>query len=154
MYFGDIGENSSTLTSYFTAHGARECGKDENPAEYMLEIAAMKDHDWFETWKNSDEAREVSNGIEQIAREKANAHDNDQPDENAHSEFAMPFTQQLTEVTYRSFQQYWRMPSYISAKMLLSIGSGLFIGFSFWDADTSQQGMVSPYSTRDGVHDI
>ena len=53
----------------------------------------------------------------------------------------MPFGQQLTEVTKRAFPQYWRMPSYILAKFALSIAAGLFIGFSFWDADTSQQGM-------------
>jgi ATP-binding cassette, subfamily G (WHITE), member 2, PDR len=53
----------------------------------------------------------------------------------------MPFTTQLHEVTVRVFQQYWRMPSYVLAKFILSAASGLFIGFSFYNADNSQQGM-------------
>lgn len=106
----------------------------------MLEVAGDKDHDWFETWKGSKEAKEVQSGIDEIAREKEKAPDNAE-DESSHSEFAMPFTQQLVEVTYRAFQQYWRMPSYILAKFILSIAAGLFIGFSFYDADVSQQGM-------------
>ena len=39
VYFGDIGENSSTLLGYFERQGARPCGKEENPAEYILECS-------------------------------------------------------------------------------------------------------------------
>jgi ATP-binding cassette subfamily G (WHITE) protein 2 (PDR) len=141
VYFGDIGPNSQTLLDYFSNNGARPCTEDENPAEYMLEIAGSKDHDWFETWKGSEEARQVQHGIDEIAREKEGAQDNEEEDENAHAEFAMPFTAQLAEVTKRAFSQYWRMPSYILAKFMLSVAAGLFIGFSFYNADTSQQGM-------------
>lgn len=140
VYFGPIGENSRTLLDYFENNGARHCSDDENPAEYMLEVAADKDHDWFETWKGSDEAQGVSKEIENIAHEKENEQEHDD-DASAHDEFAMPFTKQLYEVTYRVFQQYWRMPAYILAKFALSIAAGLFIGFSFWNADSSQQGM-------------
>ena len=70
VYFGDIGENSRTLLDYFEENGARKCSDDENPAEYMLEVAADKDHDWFETWKGSNEATEVGHEIEHIAQEK------------------------------------------------------------------------------------
>jgi len=53
----------------------------------------------------------------------------------------MPFTTQLKEVTIRVFQQYWRTPSYIWSKLLLGVASALFIGFSFFHADASQQGL-------------
>lgn len=59
----------------------------------------------------------------------------------AHSEFAMPFRTQLYEVTYRVFQQYWRTPSYIYNKLLLGVVSALFNGFSFYHANSSQQGI-------------
>ena len=39
VYFGDIGENSKTLTKYFERNGARTFGVDENPAEVMLEVS-------------------------------------------------------------------------------------------------------------------
>ncbi|KAK3676172.1 hypothetical protein LTR78_003922 [Recurvomyces mirabilis] len=140
VYFGDLGKSSRTLLDYFEQNGARACAEDENPAEYMLEIAASKDIDWHETWKSSSEAQGIFDGIDKIHEETAHMENKDD-DPTAHNEFAMPFTTQLYEVTYRVFQQYWRMPSYIMAKFLLGLASGLFIGFSFYNADNSQQGM-------------
>jgi ATP-binding cassette subfamily G (WHITE) protein 2 (PDR) len=140
VYFGDIGKDSRVLLDYFEKNGARKCGDAENPAEYMLEVVGDKDHDWFETWKNSEEAKGVQQELNKIHSEKENAQDDDD-DPTAHSEFAMPFARQLAAVTIRAFQQYWRMPSYILAKFGLGIASGLFIGFSFFQADNSLQGM-------------
>ncbi|KAK6406183.1 hypothetical protein LTR95_018691, partial [Oleoguttula sp. CCFEE 5521] len=140
VYFGPIGKNSRTLLDYFENNGSRKCDDEENPAEFMLEVAGDKDHDWHETWKASSEAQGVQQGIDEIHKEKEQVEETDN-DASAHAEFAMPFSQQLIEVTIRVFQQYWRMPSYIMAKFLLSIVAGLFIGFSFYAADTSQQGM-------------
>ncbi|GIZ47704.1 hypothetical protein CKM354_001078900 [Cercospora kikuchii] len=140
VYFGDIGKNSRTLLDYFEANGARKCGDDENPAEYMLEIVGDFSTDWFQIWKDSQQARGVQEEIERIHKDRAGAVDSDE-DESAHNEFAMPFTTQLAEVTKRVFSQYWRMPSYIMAKLVLSAASGLFIGFSFYQADATLQGM-------------
>jgi len=47
----------------------------------------------------------------------------------------------MREVLWRVFQQYWRTPSYIYSKAILCIASGLFIGFSFFRAENSQQGL-------------
>ncbi len=142
IYFGDIGKNSRTLLDYFENNGGRHCDDKENPAEYMLEVAGDKNHDWHETWKNSSEIKAVYEGIDSIHDEKSDVRD-DQEDDDAttHAEFAMPITQQLREVTIRAWQQYWRMPSYIMAKLVLAAMAGLFIGFSFFNANTSQQGM-------------
>lgn len=140
IYFGDIGKNSRTLLDYFENNGARGCGAAENPAEYMLEIAGDKNTDWHQKWKDSSEAVAIQTGLDQIHQERANVPVTDN-DASAQDEFAMPFGAQLLAVTVRVFQQYWRMPSYIFAKFVLSAVSGLFIGFSFYDADVSQQGM-------------
>lgn len=140
VYFGDIGEHSRTLLDYFERNGARKCDDEENPAEYMLEVVADQSNDWHQTWKDSPECKGVYEGIDKIHQESSGAVDNSD-DPRAQAEFAMPFTTQVSEVTYRVFQQYWRMPSYVLAKMALSIAAGLFIGFSFYQANTSQQGM-------------
>lgn len=145
VYFGNIGQNSKSLLEYFEHHGARHCGDDENPAEYMLEIVAEgannKGQDWHSVWKNSDEFRDVLAEIDRI-------HSSSQQDTVAapaagepNSEFAMPFHAQVWEVTRRIFQQYWRMPGYVLAKFALGIMSGLFIGFTFYQADGTQGGM-------------
>jgi hypothetical protein len=95
--------------------------------------------DWHDAWKNSNEAKGVQKELARIKDEmgKEPAEDN----AGSHSEFAMPFTSQLIEVTVRVFQQYWRTSEYIYSKILLGVASALFIGFSFFHADASQQGL-------------
>ncbi|KAJ5930413.1 CDR ABC transporter [Penicillium verhagenii] len=144
VYFGPIGEQSRTLLDYFEAHGARECDDSENPAEYMLDVVNAgcnpQGENWFDVWKGSKESQEVKVELDRIHKEQQEK----VPVENSSeglTEFAMPFWFQLYQVTYRVFQQYWRMPSYIVSKWGLGIAAGLFIGFSFYQAKTSLQGM-------------
>jgi ABC-type multidrug transport system permease subunit len=148
VYFGPIGDNSRTLLDYFENHGARTCADDENPAEYMLEIVNAGTNSegktWFDLWNGSAEAAGVQKEIDRIHESKKNqpAHDPDQlPDPREQSEFAMPLMKQMPIVFTRVFQQYWRMPDYVIAKIMLGLCSGLFIGFSFFRPDHSQQGM-------------
>ncbi|KAL7914249.1 ABC-2 type transporter domain-containing protein [Trichoderma velutinum] len=144
VYFGNIGDNSHTLLEYFEEHGARKCGDEENPAEYMLEIVNNgvndKGEDWPSVWKSSSEFQAVQTELGRLHEEKL-AEGSSVEDASSQSEFATPFATQLWEVTYRIFQQYWRIPSYIFAKFLLGIAAGLFIGFSFFDANSSLAGM-------------
>lgn len=145
VYFGEVGKNSRKLLDYFENNGARKCDDQENPAEYMLEIvnAGKNDHgeDWHDVWKQSEMYQITNREIDQIHHEKQNEKVAGADDPTARSEFAMPFPAQLGEVTLRVFQQYWRMPGYIGAKFALGIAAGLFIGFTFFDANTSQAGM-------------
>jgi hypothetical protein len=67
--------------------------------------------------------------------------EHEEEDAHAHDEFAMPFMAQLNAVTVRIFQQYWRMPSYVTAKWMLAVAAGLFIGFTFYAADGSLAGI-------------
>jgi ATP-binding cassette subfamily G (WHITE) protein 2 (PDR) len=144
VYFGDIGENSRTLLEYFESSGARRCGDQENPAEYMLEIVNNgtndQGKDWNTVWKESPKWQANRDEIERLHQEKAGVA-SEHTNEASHSEFAMPFMSQLWAVTYRVFQQYWRNPSYIFAKFALGVAAGLFIGFTFYDANTSLAGM-------------
>ncbi|KAF2014159.1 ABC-transporter [Aaosphaeria arxii CBS 175.79] len=145
IYFGDIGENSRTLLDYFERNGSRSCDDEENPAEFMLEIAGAGSQgkatqDWHEVWKASPEATEVQRELNRIHESKRHE-EVAGSDAEGQREFAMPFPQQLFFVTQRVFQQYWRTPSYIWGKLLLGILSSLFIGFSFYHQDSSQQGL-------------
>jgi ABC-type multidrug transport system permease subunit len=84
----------------------------------------------------------IQTEIDRIHKEKGGESSGSDEDLSVtRSEFAMPFWFQLYQVTYRVFQQYWRMPSYIISKWGLGIAAGLFIGFSFYQAKTSLQGM-------------
>ncbi|OAA51503.1 ATP-binding cassette transporter ABC1 [Metarhizium rileyi] len=143
VYFGNIGDNSSTLLDYFEVNGGRKCGDDENPAEYMLEIVNKgqndKGEDWHEIWHASPQREAVMEEMETLHR-KRQQEPQAEGQAAKHTEFAMPFITQLQVVTHRIFQQYWRMPSYIFAKFALGIFAGLFIGFTFFDAPYTMAG--------------
>lgn len=147
VYFGDIGENSRSLLDYFESNGGRKCDDQENPAEYMLEVVNNGNNadgvDWHDVWKESPEFQETQKEIDAIHAERQNIPEDTSADEDAneHAEFAMPFRVQLGAVTKRVFQQYWRLPSYIFAKWLLGVAAGLFIGFTFYNAETTLSGM-------------
>ncbi|OQD76097.1 hypothetical protein PENDEC_c005G05946 [Penicillium decumbens] len=142
VYFGDIGEQSSTLLEYFERNGARECEDLENPAEYILDMVAgdgCPGVDWAQVWNKSPEYDEVLAEVDRLhSLRHGSTHEPFEDDSNA--EFAMPLYTQLWIVLGRCFQGYYRQPDYIYAKFILGIASGLFIGFSFWKADNSVQG--------------
>lgn len=75
VYFGDIGENSQTMTSYFERNGGHRCPDEANPAEWMLEVigaapGTTTEIDWFQTWRESAEYKAVQDELENIKREK------------------------------------------------------------------------------------
>ena len=148
VYFGDIGENSKTMTNYFERNGGHACPSSANPAEWMLEVigaapGTVSKIDWFEAWRNSPEYREIQSELEQTKTDRQNSSDDDVLDDDAgrYHEFAAPLTQQLRENVYRVFQQYWRTPVYIYAKTALCTLVALFIGFIFFKAPNSMQGL-------------
>ncbi|KAJ3926824.1 MAG: AtrD, ABC-transporter [Lentinula lateritia] len=149
VYFGDIGENSKTLTSYFERQGASPCPPDANPAEWMLQVigaapGAVADRDYADAWRQSDDyiamkkelskKRELSQSRPQpSAQEKRKSKD--------YSAFSASFQKQFQLCLYRVFQQLYRTPSYIYSKTFLSVTTSLFIGFTFYKADNTLQGL-------------
>ncbi|KAJ5127187.1 hypothetical protein N7448_007966 [Penicillium atrosanguineum] len=116
----------------------------KTPAEYMLEIigAGASGHatkDWSTVWKESQQSKDVQTEITRIHDDRASA-GSSQEGEAQVGEYAMPFMTQLWCVTHRSFQGFWREPSYVWAKIMLATLSSLFIGFTFWRPDNSLQG--------------
>ncbi|KAI1451361.1 ABC-2 type transporter-domain-containing protein [Annulohypoxylon moriforme] len=144
VYFGDIGENSKTLTSYFERHGAPPCPPEANPAEWMLDAigaapGSVSDIDWFQTWRDSTEYAEVQAELQALKDDASS-----QPPaehEQSYREHAASFPTQLWAVTHRVFQQYWRTPSYIYSKTALCVLIALFIGFVFFRAPNTIQGL-------------
>ncbi|KAI9831805.1 MAG: hypothetical protein M1819_004702 [Sarea resinae] len=147
VYFGEVGENSKILTNYFESNGAPPCPPEANPAEWMLEIigaapGSHSDINWPETWNNSPERTEVRNELARMKTDLPLHKTVSAPaDKTTLSEFAAPMTVQVYECTQRVFQQYWRTPSYIYSKFALCLSTSLFVGFSFFKAKNSQQGL-------------
>ncbi|KAJ9109697.1 ABC multidrug transporter afr2 [Naganishia cerealis] len=148
IYFGEVGRNSEILVSYFERNGARPCGKNENPAEYMLSAigatpGAKSTVDWHKTWLESPEYEDVRAELAYLKQDLPNKVStmDAAEDKISHREFAASFWVQMWEVLTRVFQQWWRTPSYIWSKTALCTFSGLFIGFSFFNAGTSIQSL-------------
>lgn len=144
MYFGDIGHNSKIMTSYFERHGAEPCPPNHNPAEWMLEAigaapGSSTDIDWFQTWKESPEFSAIQDELQRLASHRVEKTEKEDP--KTYDEFAAPLQVQLYYVTKRVFEQYWRTPSYIYAKAALCILVSLFIGFVFYNAPNTRQGL-------------
>ncbi|CCE63103.1 hypothetical protein TPHA_0D04700 [Tetrapisispora phaffii CBS 4417] len=144
VYFGELGDNCTTMIDYFERNGAHKCPPDANPAEWMLEVvgAAPGSHasqDYNEVWRNSDEYRAVQEELDWMESELPKQ----ATETSAHEllEFASSLWIQYVAVCIRLFQQYWRTPSYIWSKFLVTIFNALFIGFTFFKADRTLQGL-------------
>jgi ABC-type multidrug transport system ATPase subunit len=136
VYFGDLGKDSRQLIDYFERQGGEKCQPEENPAEWMLKVigaapGSKATRDWHEAWLNSPEYNRVQTRLEELSstlrsREQVSSEDNV-------ATYAMSLQQQFVACFYRVWQQYWRTPSYIYAKLILSGGtvgtnnSGVFI---------------------------
>lgn len=130
-YFGDIGENASTLSAYFARYG-RPCPPDANPAEHMIDVvsgSASSGKDWSQVWLESPEHSTVVGELDRIIAEAAGKPTNTLDDGH---EFAMPLWQQTRIVTQRMNVSLYRNVDYVNNKLALHVGSALFNGFTFW----------------------
>jgi len=129
-YFGNIGPGSMEMINYFQKYGARLCTQEENPAEYMIEVVSQDSLNWSEIWRNSEENHEVMQTLNQIHHNESNGEAGATKVKGRGLptrlvEFAMPFHVQLYYVTVRIFQQNWRTPKYVWAKLMLAAASSM-----------------------------
>ena len=127
VYFGDIGPNSRTLIDYFYQHGARACGIEENPSEWLLDItnsrpAANNSVDWPEIWQNCRERQNVKDDLE-IMKQKLLHSIAGAPDKSSKGKYASKFAYQLYQVTRRNLEHDWRSPAYLYSKVFLTAGA-------------------------------
>ena len=145
VYFGQIGENSSILADYFTRNGGHALSDGENPAEWMLDVigaapGSHSDVDWPAVWNESAEKGAVVQHLAEL-KSSLSQKEKDAGSDTEHREFASSTAVQLRECLSRVFSQYWRTPSYIYSKIILSILTALYNGFSFFHAQNTIQGL-------------
>lgn len=130
VYFGDIGENSKVMTNYFEKFGAVPCSAKENPAEWMLRVigaapGAHTDRDWTATWRESPEYTAAQVELEKLAGLRATS-PSPESASDSNTTYAAPVQLQFRVCMKRVFEQYWRTPTYIYAKLLLCLGNVSF----------------------------
>lgn len=136
-YFGDLGTGCKTMIKYFESKGAPKCPSNANPAEWMLNIVQLQDY--YEIWRESEEYKEVVTTLETMEKELAEVLIESNSDHN--KSYASSFTLQYLLVLKRVFQQYWRTPFYLYSKFFLVVYAEIFIGFTFFKADHTLQGL-------------
>ncbi|OLN93267.1 ATP-binding cassette transporter CGR1 [Colletotrichum chlorophyti] len=146
VYFGEIGRNANVLVDYFIRNGGPRPKKGENPAEYILDQvrnSSKNGVDWPNTWRQSIEYKEVKAHLARLKVDirsiQKTKHTTQQQEDLP---FAAPLRTQLSEVTRRVAQHYWRTPSYIYSKILLTFGAALFIGISLLNLPNTQTGIT------------
>lgn len=125
------------MIHYFVRNGGEPCGRDENPAEWMLHVigaapGAHTETDWHAVWRGSDEYTAVQSELHSLESMSVtcmapSSFKNDAPgeagDNSSTATYAAPFRTQFWLVLKRVFQQYWRTPSYIYSKLVLCCGT-------------------------------
>lgn len=133
VYFGDIGENASTLKDYFARHG-EPCPPEINPAEHMIDVVSGlgnsdQDRDWNQTWLQSPEHEKLSQKLDTMISEAAARPIEHTADEY---EFAASMWTQIKIVTHRMNVSLFRNTDYLDNKFAMHISLALLNGFTFW----------------------
>ncbi|KAI1076618.1 ABC-2 type transporter-domain-containing protein [Whalleya microplaca] len=145
IYFGDIGPDASTLISYFEENGAEKCNPHTNPAEWMLNVSNMKVKDavdttpsdyWADKWSTCQPKEQVLRHLTELKMLPQSA----QP-EAYQGEYAASWLEQMSVVSKRIFQEYWRSPTYLYSKLALCAGVAIFNGRSFQNTQLDAQGL-------------
>lgn len=131
VYFGDIGDNASTVKGYFARHGAN-CPSEANPAEYIIDVVSgntSQKADWNKIWLESPEHGQLTTAIDEMVAEAA-AKPSETTDDG--HEFAASMWTQIRLVTQRMNVSLFRNTEYIDNKFAMHISLALLNGFSFW----------------------
>ncbi|KAG8426770.1 hypothetical protein J3459_007818 [Metarhizium acridum] len=137
IYFGTVDD----VLPYFEKNGAPAPAPwNGNPAEFVLETigagiggkGATTSRDWASKWKDSPEARAVSDAIQRIK----NGPDWQETTELQEA-FNTPSLIQTLLLTKRMLLNQWRKPAYIYSKIWVHVIQAILIGFTFFQLGTS-----------------
>jgi len=137
VYEGPLGKNSRTLIDYFEKRCDTKCADDANPAEYMLDVIGAgagqtSKTDWHSLWKESDEAKTLSNEIDKYHKDMEGQKTKADETNESGKQYAASRMTQFSLVYRRMLTDYWRDATYLVSRFAINVGAGLFIGFSFF----------------------
>ena len=112
-------------------------------AEFMLDVigagaTATTTIDWYDVWKKSPEATATTQEIQRVHKE---GRGRPPVETKLRTEYSTSWIHQTLVVSKRSAAAIWRDPTYVTAKLVMNIAAGLFIGFTFWKSPTTLQGI-------------
>ena len=94
--------------------------------------------DWHDVWEKSPESTSTAREIQRVHQEGRNR---PAVETKLRTEYSSTWAHQTFVVAQRSAAAIWRDPTYVTAKLMLNIAAGLFIGFTFWKSPSTMQGI-------------
>ncbi|KAJ2479767.1 ATP-binding cassette transporter snq2 [Coemansia sp. RSA 2131] len=137
VYHGDIGDDASTLISYFERNGATKCPPSANPAEYILDVVGKSGSaiNWPHVWQDSRERQSVLTEVDRINQIKRGV-GGSAGDSRL---YARSQWYQTKLVTRRMFRMQWRNLGGETQRYFMQAFAALFCGFVFFSLDHSVQ---------------
>ncbi|KAI9282306.1 ABC-2 type transporter-domain-containing protein [Sporodiniella umbellata] len=141
-YYGEIGQDASTMIRYFESNGGPRCLPDANPAEYILDCvgagtAGKPKADWAQIWQASDQAKRLERELETIHQEA------DQHPTRPARIYSTPYLYQFKLVMKRMTLAYWRSPSYNLGRLTNVVLTAFIIGFTYYRIGNSVSDLLS-----------
>ncbi|KAI8885476.1 hypothetical protein K501DRAFT_293450 [Backusella circina FSU 941] len=128
-YYGEIGEDSSTMINYFESNGGPKCSPNANPAEYILQCvgagtAGKAKADWANIWEKSSQ-------YQALQKELDNIHNSSDKNPSRKAIFK------------RTTLAYWRSPEYNIGRLLNVLFTALLAGFTYWKTGNSSGDLLN-----------
>jgi ATP-binding cassette subfamily G (WHITE) protein 2 (SNQ2) len=143
VYFGDIGEDASTIRDYFYRNGV-ECPAHANVAEWMLDAIGagltrkLGNRDWGDVWSDSEEFVRVKAAITRL---KSEAICSASTRQERQIEYATPIWHQIKHVVKRQSISFWRTPNYGFTRLFNHVAHALIVGLTFIHLDDSRSSL-------------
>jgi ABC-type multidrug transport system ATPase subunit len=132
VFFGDLGDSSCNLVSYFEGLGAIKMNRGENPASWMLNVLGqtimVKDEtlNFAKAWIDSSNYLDLCRRLVQEAESQ-----DDKLQIKYCTEFAASQQRRDMLMAKRVVTIYWRSPSYQLSRLMLSMFIALLLGSVF-----------------------
>ncbi|KAI1397475.1 ABC transporter PeaB1 [Hypoxylon fuscum] len=144
-YDGPLGDKCSTALEYFArSSSAPPCGKDENPAEYFVQVVRRSlevsngESQYPVIWQSSAERAARDAQRERLIATTAT--DKTQSPLLSERTHAAPLYVQFAETMRRTWLYYWRDPDYFVSKLLMNVGNALLNGLTFLNSGNNERG--------------
>mmetsp|Transcript_17709 Transcript_17709/g.49550 ORF Transcript_17709/g.49550 Transcript_17709/m.49550 type:complete len:1558 (-) Transcript_17709:317-4990(-) len=139
IYFGNIGDESSSLISYFRGYkGVEPVPVGYNPATWMLEVTggapqtliAAAPYNFADEWVTNEVSTKISAECDEINARCLK----EEEAVKVSGVYAQPFFPQLKEMFGRVNLMYWRAPSYNLTRLVLAVVYAGLFGSLYWQA--------------------
>lgn len=123
------------MLHHFESYSGRYCGIDNNPSEFMMDCLGYSGPDrvdWSAVYAQSPMAITLAAEVNMFEARGAGPLTFEPKNEVHEHEYAAAPETQFRVLLWRTWNHYWRSPTYLGSKFFLNLIAGFFIGTSLW----------------------